>query len=225
MNTEHNAPTQNNFAFPLSETSTPPNPARPIAHRKRTRPFRRRQTAALSRHSRKCSVCRHKQRADVELDFLHWFSAESIAHDYDLDAAAIYRHAHATGLFNERMRNIRFAAIHIAEQAESVTPSASAVLNAIRACTLIDDEGKWTDPPHRVIVEHRQVTSAEAESVAKPAPETPISNRNFQKLETPATSTKQTTEAKSNRNFRGTKIDTPPPRSTHASAESDRGSP
>ena len=68
----------------------------------------------------------------------------------------------------------------------------------------------------------------EAASPALRSLPTPISNRNFQKLETPATSTKQTTEAKSNRNFRGTKIDppqAPPPRSTNASAESSQGSP
>jgi hypothetical protein len=202
--------------------------ARPTAHRRRARPFARRESASLERHARKCAVCRHKHRADIELDFLHWFSAESIAHEYDLESAAIYRHAHATGLFNERMTNIRFAAVHIAERAESVTPTASSVLHAIRACTLIDDEGKWNDPPKRIIVEHRNVTQSEAESVANSAPETAISNRNFQKLETPATPTKQTTEPKSNRNFRSTKIDPPqatPARSTTTFAESDRGSP
>jgi hypothetical protein len=148
--------------------------ARPAAHRKRTRPFSRRQTASLERHARKCAGCRHKHRA------------------------------------------------------ESVTPTASSVLHAIRACTLIDDEGKWNDPPKRIIVEHRNITHSEAESVAKSALETAISNRNFQKLETPATPKKQTTDPNSNRNFRSTKIDPPqatPARSTNTSAESDRGSP
>jgi hypothetical protein len=199
---------QNEIPIPPADRSA----SRPTAHRRRTRPFPRRQTAAIARHSRKCTVCRHKDRAEIDDDFLHWHSAESIAAENSLEAAAIYRHAHSTGLFNERMRNIRYAAIHIVEQVESVTPSAGAVLQAIRACTLIDDEGKWNDPPKRVIIEHHHITVAQAEAIAtsansvpKTPPKTADSNRNFSSLETAATPTKQTEAPTSNRNFRSTK--------------------
>jgi|HubBroStandDraft_5_1064220.scaffolds.fasta_scaffold00498_5 hypothetical protein len=220
------------------EIPTPPqdrSASRPTAHRRRTRPFPRRQTTALSRHARKCTVCRHKDRADIDADFLHWHSAENIAAENNLDRAAIYRHAHSTGLVNERMRNIRYAAIHIAEQAESVTPTAGQVLQAIRACTLIDDEGKWNDPPKRVIIEYHHITTAQAEAITtstasttESAPKSADSNRNFSQSETPATPTKQTEPPSSNRNFRSTKIDASQqhPTSTQSpSSNADRGAP
>jgi hypothetical protein len=131
---------------------------RPIARRKRTTPCTRRNSASFRRHARKCAVCKHKERVEIELDFLHWHSASGIAHHYGLPSWAVYRHAHATGLFKERMLNIRYAAVHIAEQAESVKPSAMAVIHAIRACSLINDQGQWIDPPKRLIVERRNLT-------------------------------------------------------------------
>jgi hypothetical protein len=215
---------QPSFEFPPEPT--PRTDHRPTAHRKRSRPFSRRVSTALARHSRKCAVCKHKDRADIEQDFLHWHSASTIASDFDLEYSAIYRHAHATGLFNERLTNIRYAAVHIAEQAESVQPTAGDVLKAVRACTLIDDEGKWIDPPKRVIVEHRHVTAAEAEKIAKSTPEPAVSNRNFQKSETGATPTKQTPAPESNRNFRSTKTaQTPTVRATPVLTNADGSSP
>jgi hypothetical protein len=235
ITTESSEPHQSSIAFdPLTEPligAADRSSARPTAYRKRTRPFPRRQTAAISRHARKCSVCRHRDRADIDADFLHWHSAENIAAENNLDAAAIYRHAHATGLFNERMRNVRYAAIHIAEKAESVKPTASAVLQAIRACTLIDGEGKWNDPPKRVIIEHHHVTVSQAESVSQPesknTPKTESSNRNFSQLENAATPTKQTEAPSSNRNFRSTKNEPASPSShaTNSALSSDQPAP
>lgn len=147
----------------------PTDAHRPIAHRKRTTPCTRRNSASFRRHARKCTVCKHKERAEIELDFLHWHTASNIAADHGLETWAIYRHAHASGLFEERMLNMRYAAIHIVEWADSVKPSAMAVLHAMRACTLINDEGKWIDPPKRIVIERRNFTDEVATDKATTA--------------------------------------------------------
>lgn len=78
-----------------------------------------------ARHGRKCCICSHPDRADIEEDFLHWVSLERIAHDYHLyDRRAIYRHAHATGLSARRSRKVRFVLETFLERAEKVAASA-----------------------------------------------------------------------------------------------------
>ena len=59
----------------------------------------------FSRHSRRCTVCAHPHRDAIEADFVRWRSPNTIANMYGLvDRAALYRHAHATGLFARRKR-------------------------------------------------------------------------------------------------------------------------
>jgi hypothetical protein len=157
---------------------------------------------SLDRHARKCKICHHKDREDIELDFLHWHNCVDIAADYELEGPRVlYRHAHATGLFNRRALNLRFAAAHIVQNAESIEPSASAILKAIEACSQINDRGEWVHVPRRVIyeIEHRHAPSAPDKSSALPvvpdseagSPETEIPNRHWLRLENAATPTKQ----------------------------------
>ncbi len=56
---------------------------------------------------------------------------------------AIYRHAHATGLFPKRQRNIRAALERIIEQCSEVTVNAAAVVSAIAAYGRINAVGQW----------------------------------------------------------------------------------
>ena len=107
---------------------------------------------ALDRHARKCAVCKHKDREDIELDFLHWHNAMQIVWGYDLpDKRVVFRHAHATGLYEKRMLQMRYAASLMVDHAETVKPTASAVLKAMRACTILNNHGEWIDPPNRVV--------------------------------------------------------------------------
>ncbi|MFZ0410936.1 MAG: hypothetical protein WAL51_05440 [Candidatus Acidiferrales bacterium] len=56
-----------------------------------------------SRHSRKCTVCRHPDRGAIESLFLLWRSPVKLAVAFGIaDHSHIYRHAHATGLFARR---------------------------------------------------------------------------------------------------------------------------
>jgi hypothetical protein len=79
--------------------------------------------------------------------------------------------AHATGLFERRRMNLRFAAETLVEESTCVTPSADAVLRAIRMCTRINDRGEWHEPPSHVIVSSGPRVPAEnQESYLHPAP-------------------------------------------------------
>jgi hypothetical protein len=97
-----------------------------------------------NRHSRKCSVCRHPNRADIDQDFLSWQSPDRIAQQYGIpDHSSIYRHAHATGLYEKRAGMIRLALSPLIEQAQTIEATASAVVRAIWVFAHLDDKGKW----------------------------------------------------------------------------------
>jgi hypothetical protein len=101
-----------------------------------------------SRHSRKCSICRRADRKDIEDAFLRWRDPGSIVREFRLaHHSTIYRHAHATGLAAQRKANLYTALEYNIEKAESVEPTASAVIAAVRICGQMD--GLWTEPERR----------------------------------------------------------------------------
>jgi hypothetical protein len=107
----------------------------------------------LERHARKCLICSHPDRVGIEEHFINWRNTELIKRQYGRrDFRPIYRHARATGLFQKRRADLRFAAELLIEHADSVNPTAEGVLRAIRACARINDEGDWIEPPSHVIV-------------------------------------------------------------------------
>jgi hypothetical protein len=141
---------------PAAEIALGPSPRRHRPLRVSRRTALRHKTPddvpALERHARKCAVCKHKDREDIEADFLHWHYSSDIASDYGLpDSRALFRHAHAVGLYEARMRSIRFAAAHILDYADRVKPTANAVLKAMHACKLINERGEWIEPPARIV--------------------------------------------------------------------------
>jgi hypothetical protein len=100
-----------------------------------------------SHHQRICKICKHPERAFIEQEFIHWYSPERIARDYNIPERAIYRHAHATGLFERRRRNLRFLYETFLEHAQHVRITGGDVLRAARAYTRINDQGQWIEPP------------------------------------------------------------------------------
>ncbi len=105
------------------------------------------------RHARICSICCHPDRDAIEEDFIHWHSPSDIAFDYHLpDRSSVYRHAHATGLFARRSRNLRFVLENLLERVDKVKVTAHAVIRAVRAYTRINDAGEWIEPPTRILV-------------------------------------------------------------------------
>ena len=129
--------------------------------------------SALERHARKCKICRHKDREDIESDFLHWHDVHNIVTEFDLGTRrALYRHARATGLYEIRMSNIRDAAALIAARAENCPATASAVLKAIQACSMIDAHGTLGRAPnsHHPLHRHRRTIRRASEAARALAP-------------------------------------------------------
>jgi hypothetical protein len=84
-------------------------------------------------HQRQCSICDHSLREDIEQDFLDWWSAKSIVDGYALGhVSALYRHAHATGLFARRRALRIFALERIIERVCDVDVTAFSIVMAMR---------------------------------------------------------------------------------------------
>ncbi|MGH9685628.1 MAG: hypothetical protein ACRD5K_00865 [Candidatus Acidiferrales bacterium] len=127
------------------------SPDEPPHPKKRARP-RRGVPPSAFRHDRKCSVCRHAERDEIEREFLHWRSAESIAKEYGIaHHSSIYRHARATGLFAQRATTIKLALSPLIEQAAVVPVTADSVIRAVVAFAHVNDQGEWVEPPKRVV--------------------------------------------------------------------------
>lgn len=105
-----------------------------------------------SHHERHCTVCTHPDRAAIETEFMHWHAPGHIAYDYKISRSAVFRHAHAVGLFARRNRNLRFALGHLIERVQDVEPTADCIVRAIHAFARVNDEGDWIEPPSHLIV-------------------------------------------------------------------------
>jgi len=119
-----------------------------ITGRRKLRPPR----ASLQRHARKCHICHHPQRAEIEDDFLNWHGPDEIVSDYKLPHySVIYRHANALGLRARRNENIRTVLDILVEQAETVRVTGNTILRAMRAYSCLQDDGTWVELPKRII--------------------------------------------------------------------------
>ena len=144
---------------------------RPAAPRKQSQP--KSQTEIdLSRHKRRCSICRHPDREAIEEAFLQWCSVKSIDVDFEPEGGptAIYRHARAFNLFKQRNLSLRSSLEFVIEQAEHVTPTAEGLVKAIRAYTRINDVGEWIDTPTTHIVQVMAIASTDAPNLNNSAP-------------------------------------------------------
>jgi hypothetical protein len=112
--------------------------------------------SALQRHITHCSICNHPERDAIDEAILHWHSPTAIAFEFDLgDRRILYRHAHALGLFRQRLENTRHALGFLIEQAQSVVPTADAIIRAVRALACLDERGHWHEPRKEVLIIHR----------------------------------------------------------------------
>src|SRR5262249_29471655 len=105
------------------------------------------------RHARKCSICRHKDRAAIDADFLDWRSSHEIVRQSALPHRVyLYRHAHATGLTRHRKARLCGVLESIIEQVESAPVTANAIIRAMRAYSCLTKHGDWVELPRRVTV-------------------------------------------------------------------------
>jgi hypothetical protein len=116
--------------------------------------------SCLKRHTRRCKVCAHPDRAPIEQDFLRWRSPEKLAGDYGIaDHSSIYRHLHATGLYARRQLTIRAALETILERADGIEFPDLEIVRAAAAYAHLDDSGQWVDVPIEIAFELVQGSS------------------------------------------------------------------
>src|SRR5579864_380342 len=109
------------------------------------------QILLLERHSRRCIICHHPEREDIEEEFVHWRAPWKLAHDYKLgDYRTIYRHARAAGLLLQRRERLHSALDAFVESVDDVTFTGDTILRAMRAYSCIDSHGRWTEIPTHV---------------------------------------------------------------------------
>jgi hypothetical protein len=138
----------------LAEAIDPSITGKRRKRRSRRRPASRarKNETPSERHQRLCTICNHEDREEIDQEFLDWIHPENTAEHYDIEWRAIYRHAHATGLFAARERNFRLALGHVVEQAMYIKPTVEGLLRAIRAFSSLDRDGRWTEIPTHVVV-------------------------------------------------------------------------
>jgi hypothetical protein len=94
-------------------------------------------------HKSHCTVCAHTQREEIEQRFILWESPAKIAAEYKLkDRSAVYRHAHAVGLFPKRDRNLRAVLGRLIERIDEVEPTAGAAVQAIALYARLNARGE-----------------------------------------------------------------------------------
>ncbi|MHB8540351.1 MAG: hypothetical protein ACYDCD_05330 [Candidatus Acidiferrales bacterium] len=117
-----------------------------------------------SRHQRKCTICHHADREEIEQMFLHWFSASAIHRRFLLrDRSSIYDHAHATGLYSRRRKNMRCALENIIERSDECPISSNGIVRAIKAYCSLTDAGEWVEPASRVVYQTVSTPSASSD--------------------------------------------------------------
>jgi hypothetical protein len=79
---------------------------------------------AEERHERKCLVCHHPDREEIEEEFIHWRDVWYLAKQYNIaDPRSIDRHARAFDLVERRRENRRYMLDRILENGPGkVTP-------------------------------------------------------------------------------------------------------
>ncbi len=137
---------------PASEFAFAAPPAAPVGQvtQVQVTQVKGRRCPAPTRHSRKCTICNHRERAAIDAAFFHWENPKIIARWFRLaDWRCIYRHGHATGLYDQRRQNLRSSLEGIIERAGEVD-AAGAVIQAIRMCACLNDSGQRVEPARRV---------------------------------------------------------------------------
>jgi hypothetical protein len=105
---------------------------------------------AEERHQRKCLVCRHPDREEIEEEFIHWRDVWYLAKQYDIaDPRSIDRHARVFGLVERRRENRRYMLDRVLESFPSKA-TAYSVIQALRAYSCLTDDNRWVEPPTRV---------------------------------------------------------------------------
>ena len=160
----------------------------------------------INRHADQCAICKSEHRQEIENLFLHWISPDYIVEQFRVrNRMTLYRHMHATGLYEFRRRNLRAALDHLIENAPSARVSGDCIIRAIRAQSRLSEDGRWSEPVQRVIVSRRPASFVLPESEPQDVLQREILVETPTHAQIAVTSTKQTPDLISGRD----KIDPP----------------
>lgn len=57
------------------------------------------------RHSRKCTICNHEKREEIDEKYLEWFPIGEICNEFGVEERNLYRHVNALGLDEKQRQN------------------------------------------------------------------------------------------------------------------------
>jgi hypothetical protein len=139
------------------------------------------------RHARKCVICRHPQRDEIEAAFLHWDDVVGIASKHNIrNHRGIYRHAHATGLYALRRLKFLCAAERAVERAYNVSNDPDALLRAVYTCSHLNNLGERRPAPRRIVVFAAAAQPA-LDSTQSPNPARPTNQQDVTSQSCPST--------------------------------------
>lgn len=110
--------------------------------------------AHIERHARKCGICRHPDREEIEQEYGDWFTVAEIARRYEIDDSALQRHLKALGLTSKRRENLRIVLDRILERGVQTPVTASHIIRAVKAHACLTDDNRWIEPERKVIYIH-----------------------------------------------------------------------
>lgn len=114
---------------------------------------RRAPSPDLRRHSRRCVICHHPHRNQIDFDFVNWRHHFDIVRKYSIrHRSLLYRHARATGLYAARSQNLRGAIDHILDGRARTPLNIDASLRAVHAYTHLSDPGTWVEPTRKLAI-------------------------------------------------------------------------
>jgi len=103
-------------------------------------------------HARKCTICNHPERDEIENDFVYWGHPATIVKKYGLSHRSnLYRHARALNLYQARAWNLRSALEPIIERARVTKVTSDSIVRAVQTYAHIDAKGKWEEPLRKVM--------------------------------------------------------------------------
>jgi len=105
----------------------------------------------IHRHARKCRICRHPDREEIEQEYADWFTIAEIARNYEVDDSALQRHFKAVGLVSRRRENLRIVLDRILERGVQTPVTAGHIIRAVKAQACLTDDNRWLEPERKVI--------------------------------------------------------------------------
>lgn len=117
---------------------------------------------SVERHSRKCQICRHPDRESIEEDFIVWSTPRSLSVAYGIPEMALYRHAHAVGLFGLRRESMRLSLDRVLERGPGAPVTGDMIIRAVKAQACLTDDNHWVEPAKHVIFSTNATSEREA---------------------------------------------------------------